>query len=67
MHKGASILRSALTGSLRLELTYRERSTQERTDASQRGEQACLNPDSNEHMEEQHGLHTQGDRVLSVR
>jgi hypothetical protein len=41
--------------------------TQERTDASQREEQAYLNPNSNEHMEEQHDLHTQADRILSVR
>jgi hypothetical protein len=50
MQKGVPILRSALIGCLRLELTYRETSAQERTDVSQREEQAYLNPDTNEHM-----------------
>jgi hypothetical protein len=36
MQKGVPILRSALIGCLRLELKYREPSTQEQTDVSQR-------------------------------
>ena len=38
MHKGVPILRSALIGSLRLELAYRESSTLEPTDELQREE-----------------------------
>jgi hypothetical protein len=42
MHKGAPILRSALTGRLLLELTYRDLSVQERT-YEHREEQAQRN------------------------
>jgi hypothetical protein len=43
MQKGAPILRSALTGGLRLELTYRDPFAKERTDELQREEQARHN------------------------
>jgi hypothetical protein len=67
MHKGVPILHSALIGSLRLELAYRESSTLEPTDELRRGNQEWAKSDLSQSLlpDRTHGKDN-GDNAIEI-